>query len=79
VAKEIYEEVVLVNAAIVFVVSFAIVVALAVVTASSQLRGDEGPKTGGKGFVFAKRRVGRIDERERSDRLRGRPGSSLGE
>jgi hypothetical protein len=63
-AKGIYEKVVFVSTAIMFVVSFAIVVALAVVAASPQLRGEVGPKAGSNRLHFAKRRVERIDERE---------------
>ncbi len=67
------------STAITFVVNFASVVALVVVTASLQLRGEEGPKTGNNGPGFAKRRVGSVDERERIGFIRSRPSSSLGE
>jgi hypothetical protein len=53
-AKGIYEKVVFVSTTITFVVSFAIIVVLAVVMASPQLRGEERPKTGSNGLGFAK-------------------------
>jgi hypothetical protein len=78
-AKGVYEKVVFVSTAISFVVSFAIVVALAVVTAWPQLRGEVGSKSGSNGLGIAKRLVERIDERRRMDPLRGRLGSPSGE